>query len=471
MSAALVIHHFGSKDGLRKACDDYVAEEIRSGKSEAMRSSDPATWFAAMAEIEEYAPMMAYLVRSMQSGGDLAKTLWRTMIDNAESYLDEGVRTGMLKPSRDPAARAKYLAITGGGGFLLYIQMHETPTDLRAVLRDYAADMVLPALELYTEGLMTDSHMYDAFLAQKAEGEARCIPIEIHDLTKNFGAVRALDGLDLTVREGEVHGFLGPNGAGKSTTIRILLGVVKADGGTVRLLGGDPWHDAVELHRQIAYVPGDVTLWPNLTGGETIDLLARMRGGIDEQAACRADRALRARPAQEGADLLQGQPPESLADLGILVAGAAAAARRAEQRPGPVDGEHLSAMRRRSPRSRRDGAAVQPHPGRDRGAVRASDDHPRRQDGRERHAGFDATPQPDVDHRRLAPRPRRSHPDPRRRGRQLSTEPRCTPTSTARDSANSSGYSATPACAAWSASRPPWKNSSCAITAPTGSAN
>ncbi len=173
VSAALVIHHFGSKDGLRKACDDYVAEAIRSTKSEAMNSSDPATWFAAMAEIEEYAPLMAYLVRSMQAGGDLAKTLWRRMIDNAESYLDEGVESGILKPSRDPAARAKYLAITGGGGFLLYIQMHDTPTDLRAVLRDYANDMVLPALELYTDGLMTDSHMYDAFLAQ-AEGDRSC---------------------------------------------------------------------------------------------------------------------------------------------------------------------------------------------------------------------------------------------------------------------------------------------------------
>ncbi|OBI50909.1 ABC transporter ATP-binding protein [Mycobacterium kyorinense] len=107
--------------------------------------------------------------------------------------------------------------------------------------------------------------------------------IEICQLTKTFGAVRALDGLDLTVRQGEVHGFLGPNGAGKSTTIRVLLGVVKADSGTARLLGADPWTDAVQLHRQIAYVPGDVTLWPNLTGGETIDLLARMRGGIDEK--------------------------------------------------------------------------------------------------------------------------------------------------------------------------------------------
>jgi ABC-2 type transport system ATP-binding protein len=108
-------------------------------------------------------------------------------------------------------------------------------------------------------------------------------PIEIRNLTKNFGAVRALDGLELTVNRGEVHGFLGPNGAGKSTTIRILLGLVKSDGGSVRLLGGDPWTDAVELHRRIAYVPGDVTLWPSLTGGETIDLLARMRGGLDEK--------------------------------------------------------------------------------------------------------------------------------------------------------------------------------------------
>ena len=127
VSAALVIHHFGSKDGLRKACDDYVAEEIRSSKSETMQSSDPATWFAAMAEIESYAPMMAYLVRSMQSGGELAKMLWQSMIDNAEEYMDEGVRAGTVRPSRDPHARARFLALTGGGAFLLYLQMHDNP--------------------------------------------------------------------------------------------------------------------------------------------------------------------------------------------------------------------------------------------------------------------------------------------------------------------------------------------------------
>jgi ABC-2 type transport system ATP-binding protein len=106
--------------------------------------------------------------------------------------------------------------------------------------------------------------------------------IDIRGLVKKFGSVRALDGLDLSVAPGEVHGFLGPNGAGKSTTIRVLLGLLRKDGGEVRLLDGDPWGQAAELHRRLAYVPGDVNLWPNLTGGEVIDLLGRLRGGIDE---------------------------------------------------------------------------------------------------------------------------------------------------------------------------------------------
>jgi len=107
--------------------------------------------------------------------------------------------------------------------------------------------------------------------------------IEISGLTKSFGRTRALDGLDLTVAPGEVHGFLGPNGSGKTTTIRVLLGLLRPDGGTVRMVGGDPWRDAVVLHGRLAYVPGDVTLWPGITGGEVIDLLARMRGGVDRR--------------------------------------------------------------------------------------------------------------------------------------------------------------------------------------------
>jgi ABC-2 type transport system ATP-binding protein len=106
--------------------------------------------------------------------------------------------------------------------------------------------------------------------------------VETSGLVKTFGSVRALDGLDLSVEVGEVHGFLGPNGAGKSTTIRVLLGLMRADSGRAQLLGGDPWADAVGLHRRLAYVPGDVELWPNLTGGEAIDLLGRLRGGLDK---------------------------------------------------------------------------------------------------------------------------------------------------------------------------------------------
>jgi ABC-2 type transport system ATP-binding protein len=105
--------------------------------------------------------------------------------------------------------------------------------------------------------------------------------VSVTGLVKTFGSTRALDGLDLTVQEGEVHGFLGPNGSGKSTTIRVLLGLLRADAGRVELLGGDPWREAVRLHRRIAYVPGDVVLWPRLSGGEVIDLLARLRGDVD----------------------------------------------------------------------------------------------------------------------------------------------------------------------------------------------
>ncbi|UNS99815.1 ABC transporter ATP-binding protein [Streptomyces tubbatahanensis] len=108
------------------------------------------------------------------------------------------------------------------------------------------------------------------------------VAISIRDLVKTFGDTTALDSLQLTARSGEVHGFLGPNGAGKSTTIRVLLGLLRKDSGQATLLGGDPWNDAVELHRRLAYVPGDVNLWPNLTGGEAIDLLGSLRGGLND---------------------------------------------------------------------------------------------------------------------------------------------------------------------------------------------
>jgi ABC-2 type transport system ATP-binding protein len=109
------------------------------------------------------------------------------------------------------------------------------------------------------------------------------IAISVSGLVKTFGSTRALNGLDLTVETGQVHGFLGPNGAGKTTTIRVPLGLLRPDAGDVRLLGGDPWRDAVRLHRRLAYVPGEVNLWPKLTGGEVIDLFARLRGDLDRR--------------------------------------------------------------------------------------------------------------------------------------------------------------------------------------------
>ncbi|MBT2883699.1 ABC transporter ATP-binding protein [Streptomyces sp. McG5] len=125
-------------------------------------------------------------------------------------------------------------------------------------------------------------------------------------LRKTFGRTRALDGLDLEVEAGEVHGFLGPNGSGKSTTIRVLLGLLRADGGTVRLLGGDPWRDAVPLHRRLAYVPGDVTLWPNLSGGEVIDLYARLRGPLDPARRAELLDRFQLDPAKKGRTYSKG---------------------------------------------------------------------------------------------------------------------------------------------------------------------
>jgi ABC-2 type transport system ATP-binding protein len=130
--------------------------------------------------------------------------------------------------------------------------------------------------------------------------------IDIRGLHKAFGSTQALDGLDLAVATGEVHGFLGPNGSGKSTTIRVLLGLLHADAGTVRLFGGDPWRDAAELHRRLAYVPGDVNLWPTLSGGEVIDLLGRLRGGLDERRRAHLIERFELDPTKKGRTYSKG---------------------------------------------------------------------------------------------------------------------------------------------------------------------
>ncbi|QSB05241.1 ABC transporter ATP-binding protein [Natronoglycomyces albus] len=130
--------------------------------------------------------------------------------------------------------------------------------------------------------------------------------INISKLTKTFGSVTALSELDMSVQSGEIAAFLGPNGAGKSTAIRVLLGLLKADSGNIDLLGSDPWHDSVDLHRRLAYVPGDVTLWPNLTGGEAIDILCRLRGNVDSKRREELIERFRLDPRKKGRTYSKG---------------------------------------------------------------------------------------------------------------------------------------------------------------------
>ncbi|NLE82149.1 MAG: ABC transporter ATP-binding protein [Rhodococcus sp.] len=130
--------------------------------------------------------------------------------------------------------------------------------------------------------------------------------IEARDLQKNYGRFRALSGLNLTVAPGEVHGFLGPNGAGKSTTIRILLGLLRGDGGTARVFGLDPWRESLAIHRRLAYVPGDVNLWPSLTGGEVIDVLCRLRGSVDQRRRDELIERFELDPSKKGSTYSKG---------------------------------------------------------------------------------------------------------------------------------------------------------------------
>lgn len=169
VSAALVIHHYGSKDGLRQACDDEVLNFIRDEKTEAIQSTDPATWLAQLADIESYGPLVSYLMRSLQTGGQLGEELLRRTADDVEHYLESGVRAGTIKPSRDPRARARFLALNNIGGLLLYLQPYGESGDMRAALRNYTDELVLPVMELYTHGLMADSTMYDAIVAEYTE--------------------------------------------------------------------------------------------------------------------------------------------------------------------------------------------------------------------------------------------------------------------------------------------------------------
>ncbi|NIK59233.1 TetR/AcrR family transcriptional regulator [Kribbella shirazensis] len=166
VTAGLVVHHFGSKDGLRRACDAYVLGVIRSEKLRAT-TGGPAAAIAQLAEVEEYAPMALYSLRSLQAGGELANEFMERMCADALEYLEAGVASGLIRPSRDPAARARYLAMQAMGSLLLWISLHpgfREIDDFRKELRQVSDEITLPALEVFSEGLFVDRQMLDAYL-------------------------------------------------------------------------------------------------------------------------------------------------------------------------------------------------------------------------------------------------------------------------------------------------------------------
>lgn len=175
VSPGLVNHHFGSKDGLRRECDDHVRAVIRESKMSYMNRPSAGNLLQQLAEIQEYAPIIAYMMRSFQAGGDLAASLFEHMVEDVEQYLEAGIASGAVRRPRDLKAMARYLATANGGGMLLFVQLRAQASgtvDYRQALREYGEQMLLPALEIYTEGLLPDSTMLDTVLADVA-GHAR----------------------------------------------------------------------------------------------------------------------------------------------------------------------------------------------------------------------------------------------------------------------------------------------------------
>ncbi|MEU1546610.1 TetR family transcriptional regulator [Nocardia sp. NPDC005745] len=171
VSPGLVNHHFGSKDGLRAACDDRVLQLIRDEKVKAITASSmKAGMLDALAEVESYAPLVAYMVRSLQAGGPMAESLFEHMAADAEGYLEKAVEAGRVKPSRDPAARARYLMMLNVGATMLYMQMRQhrdEKIDYRKAIRELTEELTPPALEFYTQGLITDPTILDTFTKEK----------------------------------------------------------------------------------------------------------------------------------------------------------------------------------------------------------------------------------------------------------------------------------------------------------------
>lgn len=167
VTAGLVVHHFGSKDGLRRACDEYVLSVVRAEKTRVLTNRSAVTLMAQLAEVEQFAPMVRYLLRSLQAGGDLAGALIDQMTADADAYLAAGVAAGVVRPSRDPGARSRYLTCQTVGGMLLWFSLHAPVADaaaFRTRFRQYVDQVTAPALELFAQGLLVDRSMLDDYL-------------------------------------------------------------------------------------------------------------------------------------------------------------------------------------------------------------------------------------------------------------------------------------------------------------------
>lgn len=171
VSPGLVNHHFGSKDGLREACDEHVRGLIRQAKMDTMQHPSPQGLLQSLAEAEDFAPHIAYLVRSFQAGGSLTSVFFEQMVSDIETYLTAGIEAGTVRPQRDLKATARYMALQNGGGFLFFLQMysdtHEGRIDYRKAIRAYMDQMLVPALDILTHGLLTDSMLLDTLLDER----------------------------------------------------------------------------------------------------------------------------------------------------------------------------------------------------------------------------------------------------------------------------------------------------------------
>jgi AcrR family transcriptional regulator len=172
VSPGLVLHHFGSKDGLRAACDAHVLAEIRRAKTETLVRPRPGELLAQLAVMDGYAPIAGYLVQSLQTGGDLAVRFLDSLVADSEAWLQEAVEAGAVRPSRDPAARARYLVHLGLGSLLVHLRTRPPGEDLGVALRVYGEQFTLPALELYTEGLLTDPRLLQEYLTATGPGRS-----------------------------------------------------------------------------------------------------------------------------------------------------------------------------------------------------------------------------------------------------------------------------------------------------------